>query len=77
LLDAPVETGIGRAGQRGEPDRIETEKADFFRRARDCFLSLAAAEPERFAVVDANRDKAAVRATIDAVINGILDEVLD
>jgi dTMP kinase len=77
LLDAPVETGIGRAGQRGEPDRIETEKAEFFARARDCYLSLAAAEPERFAVVDANRDKAAVRATIDAVINGILDEVLD
>ncbi len=77
LLDAPVETGIGRAGQRGEPDRIEKEKADFFARARECYLSLAAAEPERFAVVDANREKAAVRATIDAVINGILDEVLD
>jgi dTMP kinase len=77
LLDAPVETGIGRAGQRGEPDRIEKEKADFFARARECYLSLAAAEPERFAVVDANREKAAVRATIDAIINGILDEVLD
>ena len=76
LLDAPVETGIGRAGQRGEPDRIEKEKADFFARARDCFLSLAAAEPERFSVVDANRDIAAVRATIAVVINDILDETL-
>jgi dTMP kinase len=37
LLDAPVETGIGRAGQRGEPDRIEKEKADFFARARECY----------------------------------------
>ena len=76
LLDAPVETAIGRAGQRGEPDRIEKEKADFFARARDCYLGLAAAEPERFAVVDANRDIAAVRTAIDAVINDILDEVL-
>lgn len=76
LLDAPVETGIRRAGQRGEPDRIEKEKADFFARARDCFLSLAAAEPERFAVVDANRDKQAVGATIEAIINDLLDKEL-
>ena len=77
LLDAPVETGIARAGKRSEPDRIEAEKVEFFIRARDCFLSLAAAEPERFAVVDANRDQAAVRTTIDAVTNDILDKVLD
>lgn len=76
LLDAPVEIGRERAGQRGTPDRIETERADFFGRARDCYLSLAAAEPERFAVVDANRDLDAVRASVEAVINGILDEEL-
>ena len=43
LLDAPVATGMARAGKRGQPDRIETEKADFFSRARECYLSLAAA----------------------------------
>jgi dTMP kinase len=77
LLDAPVKIGIGRAGQRGEPDRIETEKADFFGRARDCYLSLAAAEPERFAVVDANRKLDAVRATVEKLMNDILDKELD
>ena len=76
LLDAPVETGMARAGQRGEPDRIETEKADFFTRARECYLSLAAAEPQRFAVVDASLDMSAVRARIDAVMNDILDKVI-
>lgn len=76
LLDAPVETGIGRAGQRGEPDRIEKEKTDFFTRARDCFLSLAAAEPERFAVVDANVDIESVRKAVTKVVNNLLDEVL-
>jgi dTMP kinase len=76
LLDAPVETGMARAGQRGEPDRIETEKADFFTRARECYLSLAAAEPQRFAVVDASLDMTAVRARIDAVMNDILDKVI-
>ncbi len=77
LLDADVETAIGRAGKRGEPDRIEKEKIDFFIRARDCFLSLAAAEPERFAVVDANSDMPAVKASIDRVINSALDKALD
>ena len=77
LLDAPVETGIERAGQRSKPDRIEAERIEFFVLARDCFLSLAAAEPERFVVVDANRDQAAVRTTINAVTNDILDKVLD
>jgi dTMP kinase len=74
LLDAPVATGMARAGSRGEPDRIETEKADFFNRARECYLSLAAAEPQRFAVIDASRDMAAVRASIDAVMRDILDK---
>ena len=76
LLDAPVATGMARAGKRGQPDRIETEKADFFSRARECYLSLAAAEPQRFVVIDASRDIATVRATIDAVMHDILDNIL-
>jgi dTMP kinase len=76
LLDAPVETGIGRAGRRGEPDRIEKEKADFFARARDCFLSLAAAEPERFAVIDASVNVETVRMAVTTVVNNLLDKVL-
>jgi dTMP kinase len=77
LLDAPVATGMARAGKRGEPDRIETEKADFFSRARECYLSLAAAEPQRFAVVDASRDIAAVRAEIETVMHNILDKKIN
>ena len=77
LLDADVETALGRAGKRGEPDRIEREKIDFFVRARECFLSLAAAEPERFAVVDANSDMQAVKASIETVINSALDKAID
>lgn len=77
LLDADVETARGRAGKRGDPDRIETEKAEFFARARDCFLRLAAAEPDRFVIIDANQDVAAVGASVTAAINSALDKVLD
>jgi len=72
LLDAPVETGMSRAGRRGSPDRIEIERADFFERVRECYLSLAENDPERFAVIDASRDIDAVRVSIESVIDSII-----
>ena len=72
LLDAPVETGMSRAGRRGSPDRIEIERADFFERVRECYLSLAEGDPERFAVIDASRDIDAVRVSIESVIDSII-----
>jgi len=77
LLDAPVNTAMQRAGKRSKPDRIETADDDFFRRARDCYLKLAAAEPGRFAVVDASKNIAAVKADVGAIINQLLDDVLN
>jgi dTMP kinase len=55
LLDLPVELGLSRkSGQ--EVTRFETEfDVDFHRRVRDGFLAMAAAEPDRFAVVDATQ----------------------
>ena len=72
LLDAPVETGMSRAGRRGSPDRIEIERVDFFERVRECYLSLAEGDPERFAVIDASRDIDAVRVSIESVIDSII-----
>lgn len=71
LLDAPVEVGMGRAGERGQPDRIEKERAEFFRRVRDTYLELAAGEPDRFAVIDASRDLDSVRAAIEAIAKNL------
>lgn len=53
LLDAPVETGMTRARQRGELDRFEQEAVSFFQRIRDTYLARAAAEPARYNIVDA------------------------
>ncbi len=72
LLDASVETGMSRAGRRGSPDRIEIERADFFERVRECYLSLAESEPKRFVVVDASRDLASVRASIESIVDDII-----
>ncbi|MCH7821287.1 MAG: dTMP kinase [Proteobacteria bacterium] len=68
LLDAPVKTGRDRAGRRGDPDRIEIEREEFFGRVRECYLALAKAEPDRFVIVDATQDLGTVRDTIEAII---------
>lgn len=44
-----------RKGTGQEADRLEREKIDFFQAVRNEFLKLAAAEPERFLVVDATQ----------------------
>ena len=38
--------------QAGEVDRLDIERLEFYQRAREGFLELAAAEPERFRVID-------------------------
>jgi len=77
LLDAPVATGMARAGRRnGEdgPDRFETERSEFFERVRAAYLARAAREPQRFRVIDATGDldavEAAIRARLEPLVSG-------
>lgn len=67
LLDAPVEIAMARTDRRGDSDRLDVEKADFYTRVRDCYLALAKAEPERFVIVDAAGSLEDVSAAIEAV----------
>jgi dTMP kinase len=59
LLDIPVELGLQRAAQVGEPDRFEREATEFFQRVRAGFLARAETE-QRIKVIDASADKDAV-----------------
>jgi dTMP kinase len=52
VLDLDPEHGLSRFDER---DRIEGESHDFFVRAREAFLALAAADPDHYLVVDAGR----------------------
>jgi dTMP kinase len=72
LLDIAVEDGLARKAP-GDVTRFEAEfDLGFHRRVRDGFLALAAAEPGRFAVVDAARAvdevAVAVRAAADRLV---------
>lgn len=73
LLDAPVETGMARAGRRGDPDRFESEQLDFFQRVRETYLRLAEAHPERFALVDATQSLQDVQRDVGQIAAALLD----
>jgi len=69
LLDLPVERGFERlatryAGTEEKKDRFERETLAFHRRVRAGYLELAAAEPERFRVLDADRSPEAIAEEI-------------
>ncbi|WP_426181253.1 dTMP kinase [Microbacterium sp. TWP3-1-2b2] len=65
LLDLDPATARTRLDSADKPfDRLESEKADFHTRVRDSFLALAAAEPERFMILDAAQDPESIAAGI-------------
>lgn len=68
LLDAPVETGLKRAGHRGELDRFESEDVAFFESIRQAYLTLAESEPQRIHIIDASLEIEEVQEQIDEVI---------
>lgn len=68
LLDAPAALGRARRTGDGPEDRLEAESDAFHEMNRTAFLSLAAAAPERYLVVEASRPVEELSARIiDAV----------
>ena len=51
---------------------LESEKIEFFERARQAYLELAKAEPERFLVVDASVDVNAMQEAIRARVSELI-----
>ena len=65
LLDAPVHVGMARIANRPH-DHFEREEAAFFERVRGAYLELAANEPERIRVIQADASPANVRESIES-----------
>ncbi|WP_217140739.1 dTMP kinase [Streptomyces sp. AC627_RSS907] len=70
LLDVSPEAARERFTE--APDRLESEPAEFHARVRSGFLTLAAADPGRYLVVDASQEPEAVTT----VVRHRLDQVL-
>jgi dTMP kinase len=71
LLDLPVAHGRVRASQRGDADRIEAERDDFFERVRSAYRARAQARPQRFRIIDASQPADAVLRNAVAAIDGL------
>jgi len=81
LFDLPEEVGLSRARSRNaeaadDEGRFETEDLRFFRRVREGYLTLAVAEPSRFAVIDAEGDVDDVYSRVEAELARRKPEVL-
>ena len=72
LFDVPPEVSRARlanAEREGRAlDKFEREERAFFERVRAVYVSLAAAEPDRFRVLDATRPLAEVRAELARIV---------
>ena len=76
LLDAPVEVTLARLRSRGERDdrwdRFHFDDRAFYERVRDGYLRLAAAEPGRFVVLNADRDETAIARDVARSVDELL-----
>ncbi len=69
LLDVDIAVGRARAsGRDASPDRIEAERDDFFGRVRAAFQQRAAADTQRFALIDAGQPQPQVAADVVACV---------
>ncbi|MEP6714363.1 MAG: dTMP kinase [Terriglobia bacterium] len=73
LIDIDLATSLGRARRRNqragpEESRIDEESAAFHERVRRGYLALAAAEPDRFVVIDGRASIAEVAARIQEAL---------
>lgn len=68
LLDLPAEIGMARAGRRGAADRFESERMDFFQRARNIYLRRAEQAPGRYRIIDAQPKATVVSAALGKVL---------
>jgi len=72
VLDVPIEVGLARARGRAAADRLEAESHAFHERVRRTFLSLAAADPGRYLVLDGVSSSESLAGRIAARVKALL-----
>ncbi len=75
LFDVDVEEGLRRKVQGGEWNRLDAYQVDFHNRVRQGYYRLVEEEPDRWVIIDANRDAQTVQEAARKVILGRLQKV--
>ena len=77
FFDLPVETALARTNSRDDAgehkNRMDKENADFYRRVRESYLQIAAREPERFRVIDANGSTSEIQTRVVEIVTEFLN----
>lgn len=73
VFDLPPETGLARAHSRGGEMRFESKGLAFHQALREGFRRIAATEPERCALIDADQTPDQVEAAVWTVLGERLD----
>lgn len=73
VFDVPIEIGMARARARSELDRFEQEQQSFFEAVRTSYLRHAAADPQRYRIIDASGSLEQVGAALQPVIDEVLE----
>ena len=68
LLDLEVETGLSRRHKDGDVNRLDAFELAFHQRVRSGYHELAAADPQRWAIIDASQTPERVQEDLRAAI---------
>lgn len=68
LFDLPPAVAAARLRMARQPDRFEAQDEAFFERVRQAYLDRMAAQPRRFALIDAQRSPVEVSAQVEAAL---------
>lgn len=71
IFDAPASIGLERIKARGNADRFEQEKIEFFERVREVYKSRAQTDPQRYKIIDAEKPLVEVQNLVLTIIQGL------
>jgi dTMP kinase len=82
-IDIDLETSLGRArarnreieGEQAVETRMDEQPAEFYRKVREGYRTLAAREPERFRVIDGRSEVEAIAAEIWEAVRPVVSQI--
>jgi len=76
IFDLDPSVGLERARQRGQLDRIESQKLEFFQRVREGYQNIASREGDRCLLIDASQTRETVRQSLRTALENRMQAFL-
>ncbi len=77
IFDLDPGIGLERVRQRGQLDRIESQKLEFFQRVREGYQNIASRESGRCLLIDASQTRETVRQSLRTALKDRVQAFLD